>query len=385
MATLPHTPSGVQNTKFGGSGSREVSRGLAEFLPGGGELASRVNGVPHVGCSESDRGVFWQCPEFPGWLRCDACGEFVRADDAQILQLWAKRERGHAVAEALKPGGGLSPLAPYAWEWEREPLPATGEVCPRWRGRCLVHRETGKVVRLGCNRYDCPVCGKRKQKRLRKYVERCLRGVAHVRFWSFTLTNRFAESPEVHYRQLGACWQAFITEIRRKRGLPEKVRRVRYIRVVEPHKSGAFHYHVLADTWADWHVMQALWERCCQRVLGVREHVGWCWVKYVPTKAVARYVVKYVTKAAAELPPRKKRWAKSRGFPAMREVFPVEPTEPGAWVLAWVSALSGELILKGEAITYHVWGDSREFWAETLSGEMYCRGVLGRVWDRAPP
>jgi len=213
-------------------------------------------------------------------------------------------------------------------------------------------------------------------------MERCLREVAQVRFWTFTLTNRYAATPAEHYGQLRRSWQTFLTYIRRSPIVPEEARGVQFIIVVEQHKSGAYHLHVLADRYIEWHIVQLLWERSCQRALGSREHVGFCWVKWVPTRTAVRYVVKYVTKASAELPPRKKRWTKTRGLPAMREVF---PRKPGQWVIARVSPHSGELVLTGEATISHEGVDPTEFWAETLSGESFFRNFVARLTDRAPP
>jgi hypothetical protein len=93
---------------------------------------------------------------------------------------------------------------------------ANGErCCPHYRGLAVFDRLSEALIFIGCNRYSCEVCGKRLQRRLRKYLERVLSDVKALRMWTFTMTNRFAADPPEHYRKFREAWKLFTTNLRR--------------------------------------------------------------------------------------------------------------------------------------------------------------------------
>jgi hypothetical protein len=258
---------------------------------------------------------------------------------------------------------------------------ANGErCCPHYRGLAVFDRLSEALIFIGCNRYSCEVCGKRLQRRLRKYLERVLSDVKALRMWTFTMTNRFAADPQEHYRKFREAWKLFTTNLRRCTALKREQRRVRFIAVVEAHKSGFWHMHVLVDQYMPYHVLALLWEDAAQAALGTQEHVASCWVTWLPTRAAVRYIVKYVTKASAALQRKQKRWTKSRGWLRMQDVL---GRAQGQWSLVRISAVSGELLLKGEATFSHEL--SAEEWQAVAEYENWLRRVRFWASDRSPP
>jgi hypothetical protein len=252
--------------------------------------------------------------------------------------------------------------------------------CPRYRGLAVFDRLSEALIFIGCNRYSCTVCGKRLQRRLRKYLERVLSDVKALRMWTFTMTNRFAADPQEHYRRFREAWKLFTTNLRRCTALKAEQRRVRFIAVVEAHKSGFWHMHVLVDQYMPYAVLALLWEDAAQTVLGTSEHVASCWVTWLPTRAAVRYIVKYVTKASAVLQRKQKRWTKSRGWLRMSDVF---GRSAGQWSLVRVSAVSGELLLKGEATISQLL--DADDWKAVEEYENWLRKVRFWATDRSPP
>jgi len=252
--------------------------------------------------------------------------------------------------------------------------------CPHYRGLAVFDRLSEALLFIGCNRYSCSVCGKRLQRRLRKYLERVLSDVKALRMWTFTMTNRFTADPAEHYRRFREAWKLFTTNLRRCTALKAEQRKVRFIAVVEAHKSGFWHMHVLVDQYMPYAVLALLWEDAAQTALGTNEHVASCWVTWLPTRAAVRYIVKYVTKASAALQRKQKRWTKSRGWLRMSDVF---QRSAGQWALVRISAVSGELLLKGEAtISQEL---SAEEWQAVAEYEAWLRKIRFWASDRSPP
>jgi len=288
---------------------------------------------------------------------------------------------GIELYKAYTPRGAVWYPAYFEPYRERLPdLPPRDDLCPHYRGLLLWNRLADRIVWLGCNKYACKVCGKRRRRMLRKYLEHELRDVTHVRMWTFTLTSRYAPDTPTHYAQLRRAWKLFTTQLRRSRTFDSRERAARFITIVEQHKSGFYHLHVLVDRWIDWYRVQVVWERCAQTATGGDGHCGHCNVKWLSRRNAVRYVVKYVTKASATLQRKQKRWTRSRGWSAMREVF---PKQPGQWVIGRVSEITGWLILKGEeTISQPLAPDEEE---DTISGFTKLTNWYLRITDRAPP
>jgi hypothetical protein len=97
------------------------------------------------------------------------------------------------------------------------------------------------------------------------------------------------------------CWNKFRTYLRRRFG-----QRVEYIAVLEHHKSGVAHLHVLIDRYIPKEWLDSAWNA----VGG-----GFTWINYVDVHRVSAYISKYLTKALfGGLPSKKKRISTSRGI-----------------------------------------------------------------------
>lgn len=97
-------------------------------------------------------------------------------------------------------------------------------------------------------------------------------------FWTFTFFL------EVDNKEKGEYWNKFIAALRYY--YPD----LKFFKVIECHKSGQWHFHVLFNCFVDWHIAQRLWEQCkAGKVV---------FVKPVKDRAgVAYYIAKYITKS----------------------------------------------------------------------------------------
>jgi hypothetical protein len=107
---------------------------------------------------------------------------------------------------------------------------------------------TGETFKIGCKRWDCPVCGPKKKYRLSSYFASQLRGYEVVRLLTVTLRSFSHIPPQSHYGLLQEVWRRTLTDLRRDSSVVGS-RKVRYLRVNEQHKSGYAHLHLLIDTF----------------------------------------------------------------------------------------------------------------------------------------
>jgi len=97
-------------------------------------------------------------------------------------------------------------------------------------------------------------------------------------FWTFTFYA------EVTNQEKGKLWHKFMTNLRYY--YPD----AKFFKVIEPHKSGQWHFHVLFNIWMDWHLVQRLWQDVgCGKVVLVK--------RIKDQSGVAYYIAKYITKA----------------------------------------------------------------------------------------
>jgi len=187
----------------------------------------------------------------------------------------------------------------------------------------LWNTQTGELVPLPCNKYSCPVCGRKKLQKLYSALNRYFSQFKYIRLWTFTLSSTVAVDRINHYKILSECWRRFVTELRRSKYISKKMRLVSYVRVCEPHVIDSdrpkldlfndyFHFHVLFTEFIPIDFVMKIWEHICQEYCQVNNHIASCWVKgMVNCKAAAKYVCKYVSKGASLLSKFQKKWTKS--------------------------------------------------------------------------
>ena len=204
---------------------------------------------------------------------------------------------------------------------------------------------------LNCNAYKCDYCGPRKAVRLNKYVELYLNNWDWVRLFTFTLTTRFTSDKKLHYKMLCEVWRRFNTELRRRKMFSSSQKKFSYIRVSEKHKSGFYHYHCLFSHYFEVKAIYPIWNEICEDVLNFysqiatdrkvlsynnlfnqstnKKYFGWIDAKGSHNAEFgARYVTKYVMKAAKCFESKQKKYTKSHDV----KLFPEKIHNPD-WIL----------------------------------------------------
>lgn len=184
-----------------------------------------------------------------------------------------------------------------------------GDMCTN--SRVWVKKENDKPIKIHCKSYGCEECGPIKVWKLKKALNKELSGWKTVRFWTFTSRPIFI-SPKAQYQMLSRAWNHFRTSL--KRLLPEKYKNFKYIKVVERHKSGYYHFHAFTNIYIDWYFVQGLWNSSllsAYKYLTNRKpapgelsefsdellKLGHCNVRLVSSTSIAvRYIVKYISK-----------------------------------------------------------------------------------------
>lgn len=183
--------------------------------------------------------------------------------------------------------------------------------------------DSGKRFPLSCRSYTCSEHGRNNQGRLRAALQKYLESWDQIRFWTFTLSSKAEISPEKHIVMLNKVWRYFITELRRNKVCTVGEKNTQFIRFVEPHKSGYFHFHAVFDRYIQWSKINTLWCHAVAVVTGSAAHLGGCFVKGINNaKNTAFYIVKYVTKSSGRLPRGFRIWSRS----ARVALFPKKPS-----------------------------------------------------------
>jgi hypothetical protein len=153
-------------------------------------------------------------------------------------------------------------------------------------------------VRLDCKRLSCVRCGPKRARRYQRAIAREAEARSLKRFATLTIDPaRLLQEDSVDY--IRECWNKFRTYLKRRFG-----HKVEYIAVLEHHKSGVAHLHVLMDRYIPKEWLDSAWNA----VGG-----GFTWINYVDVHRVSAYISKYLTKALfGGLPSKKKRISTSR-------------------------------------------------------------------------
>lgn len=164
--------------------------------------------------------------------------------------------------------------------------------------------------RLLCKKWSCPVCGPKNARKLRGAINRVAEDKNLKRFLTLTLDPSKYEGDSVQY--INNCWKKLRVYLSRKYG-----QKISFIRVLEFHKSGHAHFHILIDRFIPFEWIKSAW----QAVGG-----GGVDIRYVDVHRVARYLSSYLTKETLlNLPHNRRRYATSKDI----KLF--EKKEPSGW------------------------------------------------------
>src|SRR5262245_38625426 len=148
-------------------------------------------------------------------------------------------------------------------------------------------------VRLDCKRLSCVRCGPKRKRLYQRAIAREAEARGLKRFVTLTIDPaRLSQEDSADY--IRECWNKFRTYLKRAFG-----QRVEYIAVLEHHKSGVAHLHVLIDRYIPKEWLDSAW-----KAVGG----GFTWINLVDVHRVSAYISKYLTKALFDaLPSKKKR------------------------------------------------------------------------------
>jgi ribosomal protein S27AE len=158
--------------------------------------------------------------------------------------------------------------------------------------------------RMWCNTYGCPRCGPRRYRRARKAITAGAEQWGLTYFWTLTLDPKKLPPGDVkaQVKYIRDCWRKLRVYLQRRYG-----ESVAFIAVVELHKSGIPHLHVLLGEWIEHAWIKGAWS-----AVGGGHIV---WVEPVTIRRVAAYLSKYITKERLNhLPPSVRRFSASRGI-----------------------------------------------------------------------
>jgi len=210
-------------------------------------------------------------------------------------------------------------------------MPIDTRFCPDCyiRKFTLVNTTTGQTCEPWCHKYTCPANGWIKQKALKDGILNFIKNWKIIRFWTFTLSSKYFENTEHHYRIMAQSWRYFVTYLRRSKLLSKTENNLQYIRVVELHKSGFAHFHCFFDRFIDIRKVWTLWHAAVYAATELEGDVCYCYVKGIKCrKFVASYVVKYVVKTMLTVAFRLRTYSKSS-----RVALFVKKAKDGSWVL----------------------------------------------------
>lgn len=175
------------------------------------------------------------------------------------------------------------------------------------------------LKRVTCKMWECPACGPINAIRWRAYLLKRFNetslGLQKWCFYTITAHKNAHKTPETSILNLQQVWKRLYDRLRRR----FKGKRLEYVRVFEPHKSGRFHMHILINTGLEYDKHdfivkgyldefrhpECVWlRRCCASIGGGwRVHIRRVWDANTRTEnigLVVGYILKYMGKSFAE-------------------------------------------------------------------------------------
>jgi hypothetical protein len=175
-------------------------------------------------------------------------------------------------------------------------------------------------LRADCKKLSCPDCGPKKAAKYKRAIAEHAKTFKLQRFMTLTLDPKKIGESQDSVSYLRKCFSKFRVYLGRKYGKQN----VSYISIVELHKSGIAHLHVLVGVYIPQEWIKENWQRVGGgRIVDIR---------LVDIHNVAKYLSKYVTKdMLLMVPAKKKRISTSRNI----RLFP--PKEKSGFLLSILS------------------------------------------------
>jgi len=190
------------------------------------------------------------------------------------------------------------------------------------------------LVRVACKMWGCPCCGHNNAKAWRAYLLKTFNErFGHEHWCFFTITanpGAHKHSAEMTIRNLQQVWKPLYDRLRRFYN-----KRLEFIRIFEPHRSGRFHMHILINVGLEYDKVgfvikdkkdefrhphcRFLRRAVCQLGGGNRVHIRRVWDDASRTSNVGiviGYILKYMGKQMAdfEFPKHQRRVQTSRAI-----------------------------------------------------------------------
>lgn len=170
-------------------------------------------------------------------------------------------------------------------------------------------------ARIYCKRWKCPYCGPRRASELVRSIAKEAKEKGLSRLLTLTLDPKKIGDADP-FQLIRDTWRKFRVYLKRELGGSPA-----FIAIMERHKSGLPHLHVLLDQYVRQAWISASWDRLGGGRIAHIEHVA-------DLDRVGWYLGKYLAKdALLGLPPGMKRFTCSRGIKLRERV------EPGSWKL----------------------------------------------------
>ncbi len=189
----------------------------------------------------------------------------------------------------------------------------------------MIGPKDGKLAhsRFRCKSYGCAICGPRKLRRVRKAIVKLAATNGLTRFVTLTLGRRgtAGRTTKEQAQYLKECWRKMRVSLQRKHK-----RSLAFISVVELHKSGVPHLHILIESFLPQAWLSVAWQKVGGgRVVDIRK---------VEIKRVAAYLSQYFTKEKQleGFPAGVRRFSTSRGL----SLFPRSDGKSG-WGIARIT------------------------------------------------
>ena len=197
-----------------------------------------------------------------------------------------------------------------------------------------------------CNAYGCGRCRGRKLRRVRAQIAQVASERRMTRFGTLTLDPARIPTGVPSHVYLRECWRKMRVSLSRFAGCS-----IEFIAVVELHKSGVAHLHVLVGVY----LPQAWLSQAWQAVGGGRIVD----IRWVDVHRVAGYLAKYLTKDSLRgLPPGTRLFSSSRGI----VIWPKK--KASGWWLSWREI--GELHEQAKQARNERWEDIEQVGIEVL-------------------
>jgi len=175
---------------------------------------------------------------------------------------------------------------------------------------------TGERVgyaRMYCKAWDCAYCGPRKAARVCKLIAAAAKAHGLNRFLTLTLDPKKCTGEENKVRYIRDVWRKFRVYLTRKHG-----NTVEFISVLEEHKSGIPHLHVLVDRYIKQAWISGAWNALGGgRIADIRfvadlDKIGYYLGKYLSKEMLLGHgpgVRRYSTSRGVKLIPKKEKTA----------------------------------------------------------------------------